>query len=114
MPAHLECGFLTGDLIRGGHYGQRPCEPHTKAAHMAVPTRLRRAKSSCQQGAVPHRAQGTDSHDAKRLTLELCPSPERPSRRRFQWSWEHEGKEKAWIDSMYWDCIFMGRLLAAK
>jgi hypothetical protein len=24
------------DLIRGGHYGQRPCEPHTKAAHMAL------------------------------------------------------------------------------
>jgi len=44
------------DLIREGHYGQRSCEPHTKAVHMAAPTRLRRAKSSCQQGAVPHRA----------------------------------------------------------
>jgi transposase len=27
------------DLIRGGHYGQRPCEPHLKAEHMAAPTK---------------------------------------------------------------------------
>src|SRR5664279_2741318 len=26
------------DLIRGGHYGQRPCVPHSKAEHMAAPT----------------------------------------------------------------------------
>src|SRR5450759_3356263 len=26
------------DLIRGGHYGQRPCVPHLKAEHMAAPT----------------------------------------------------------------------------
>jgi len=26
------------DLIRGGHYGQRSCEPHSKAEHMAAPT----------------------------------------------------------------------------
>src|SRR5580658_4588563 len=26
------------DLIRGAHYGQRSCEPHTKAEHMAAPT----------------------------------------------------------------------------
>src|SRR6185312_7695770 len=26
------------DLIRGGHYGQRSCEPHQKAGHMAAPT----------------------------------------------------------------------------
>jgi hypothetical protein len=25
------------DLIRGGHYGQRSCEPHSKAEHMAAP-----------------------------------------------------------------------------
>jgi transposase len=28
-------------LIRGGHYGQRSCEPHQQAEHMAAPTRLR-------------------------------------------------------------------------
>jgi hypothetical protein len=26
------------DLIREGHYGQRSCEPHLKAEHMAAPT----------------------------------------------------------------------------
>ena len=27
------------DLIRGGHYGQRSCEPHAKAEHMAAATK---------------------------------------------------------------------------
>src|SRR5471030_1063941 len=41
------------DLIRGGHYGQRSCEPHQKAEHMAAPTNAaKREKSSCQHGAV--------------------------------------------------------------
>jgi hypothetical protein len=40
------------DLIRGEHYGQRSCEPHSKAEHMAAPTRLRREDSPCQLGAV--------------------------------------------------------------
>ena len=26
------------ELIRGGHYGQRSCEPHKQAEHMAAPT----------------------------------------------------------------------------
>ena len=26
------------DLIRGGHYGQRPSVPHKQAEHMAAPT----------------------------------------------------------------------------
>jgi hypothetical protein len=26
------------DLIRAGHYGQRSCEPHQQAEHMAAPT----------------------------------------------------------------------------
>jgi hypothetical protein len=26
------------DLIRGGHYGQRSCEPRKHAEHMAAPT----------------------------------------------------------------------------
>ena len=26
------------DLIRGEHYGQRSCEPQSKAEHMAAPT----------------------------------------------------------------------------
>src|ERR1700734_1902631 len=41
------------DLIRGGHYGQRSCEPHQKAEHMAAPTNAaKREESSCQHGAV--------------------------------------------------------------
>src|ERR1700675_4145699 len=41
------------DLIRGGHYGQRSCEPHQKAEHMAAPTNAaKREKRSCQPGAV--------------------------------------------------------------
>src|SRR4051794_9283681 len=40
------------DLIRGGHYGQRSCEPHKQAEHMAAPTSLRREESPCQPGAV--------------------------------------------------------------
>jgi hypothetical protein len=41
------------DLIRGGHYGQRSCEPHRKAEHMAAPTNAaNREESSCQLGAV--------------------------------------------------------------
>src|SRR5258705_13029389 len=32
------------DLIRGGHYGQRSCEPHLKAEHMAAPTNAAHVK----------------------------------------------------------------------
>ena len=32
------------DLIRGGHYGQRSCEPHSKAEHMAAPTNAANVK----------------------------------------------------------------------
>ncbi len=32
-------GVVDRDLISGGHYGQRSCEPHSKAEHMAAPTK---------------------------------------------------------------------------
>jgi hypothetical protein len=32
------------DLIRGGHYGQRPRVPHLKAEHMAAPTNAANVK----------------------------------------------------------------------
>ena len=32
------------DLIRAGHYGQRSCEPHLKAEHMAAPTNAAHVK----------------------------------------------------------------------
>src|SRR5467141_2080235 len=41
------------DPIRGGHYGQRSCEPRQKAEHMAAPTNAaKREESPCQPGAV--------------------------------------------------------------
>ena len=38
MPEHCRMRAFDRDLIRGGHYGQRSCEPHLKAEHMAAPT----------------------------------------------------------------------------
>jgi hypothetical protein len=35
--------FRYRDLIRGGHYGQRSCEPRQRAEHMAAPTSDARA-----------------------------------------------------------------------
>jgi hypothetical protein len=40
------------DLIRGGHYGQRSCEPRKQAEHMAATDQLHREENPCQQGAV--------------------------------------------------------------
>src|SRR5262249_21973927 len=40
------------DLIRGGHSGQRSCEPRSQAEHMAAPTSNATCDSSCQPGAV--------------------------------------------------------------
>ena len=34
------------DLIRGGHYGQRSCEPRKKAEHMAAPTKPANVKKA--------------------------------------------------------------------
>jgi hypothetical protein len=38
VPQHRRMRAFGRDLIRGGHYGQRSCEPHLKAEHMAAPT----------------------------------------------------------------------------
>ena len=35
---HCRMRAFDRDLIRGGHYGQRSCEPHQQAEHMAAPT----------------------------------------------------------------------------
>jgi hypothetical protein len=39
VPSHHRMRVVDRDLIRGGHYGQRSCEPHSKAEHMAAPTK---------------------------------------------------------------------------
>jgi hypothetical protein len=38
VPAHCRMRVFDRDLIRGGHYGQRSCEPRKQAEHMAAPT----------------------------------------------------------------------------
>ncbi|MBB4216055.1 hypothetical protein FHT79_003242 [Rhizobium sp. BK212] len=47
------------------------------------------------------------------LLLNECPTPEKPSEHRFQWSWERPSADEPWKNSMYWDCIFMGKLLGS-
>jgi|NGEPerStandDraft_6_1074524.scaffolds.fasta_scaffold39584_1 hypothetical protein len=37
-PTHCRMRVIDRDLIRGGHYGQRSCEPRKQAEHMAAPT----------------------------------------------------------------------------
>ena len=44
MPAHCRMRAIDRDLIRGGHYGQRSCEPHKQAEHMAAPTKTANVK----------------------------------------------------------------------
>jgi hypothetical protein len=39
VPMHHRMRAFDQDLIRGGHYGRRSCEPHLKAEHMAAPTK---------------------------------------------------------------------------
>jgi len=50
------------DLIRGGHYGQRSCEPHSKAEHMAAPTNAALVKITLAN-AEP------STHDPKRTLV---------------------------------------------
>jgi hypothetical protein len=44
VPAHNRMRAFDRDLIRGGHYGQRSCEPHLQAEHMAAPTNAANVK----------------------------------------------------------------------
>ena len=47
MPSHCyRMRVFDRDLIRGGHYGQRSCEPHLKAEHMAAPTNAANVKKA--------------------------------------------------------------------
>ena len=57
-------------------------------------------------------ATGTKTSDARDLLLSACPSPNAPSSARIQWAWERPDSEKAWLQSMYWDCIFVGKLIS--
>jgi len=45
------------DLIRGEHYGQRSCEPHKQAEHMAAPTKSATWRFFLPTRSRPHMAQ---------------------------------------------------------
>lgn len=48
-----------------------------------------------------------------RQVKELCPVPGvRSGGSHHQWSWERDTASQAWQDSMGWDCLFLGRVLA--
>jgi hypothetical protein len=44
VPVHCRMRAFDRDLIRGGHYGQRSCEPRKQAEHMAAPTNAANVK----------------------------------------------------------------------
>jgi hypothetical protein len=46
VPSHRRMRAFDRDLIRGGHYGQRSCEPHLQAEHMAAPTNAANVKKT--------------------------------------------------------------------
>ena len=52
MPLHCRMRAFDRDLIRGGHYGQRSCEPHLKAEHMAAPTNAANVKKALANSEV--------------------------------------------------------------
>jgi tetratricopeptide (TPR) repeat protein len=55
-------------------------------------------------------AKGKTDPDVLTWTLRKCPKFQTDARR-WQWAWERSEGEKAWLESMYWDCIFVGNLL---
>ena len=56
MPAHCRMRANDRDLIRGGHYGQRSSEPHSKAEHMAAPTKAANGKKVLANPEPSHMA----------------------------------------------------------
>ena len=61
MPSHSRMRAYDRDLIRGGHYGQRPCVPHLKAEHMAAPTNAANVKKALANSEPS--THGTSLHD---------------------------------------------------
>src|SRR5450759_5830715 len=55
------------DLIRGGHYGQRPRVPHLKAEHMAAPTNAANVKKALANSEPS--THGTSLHSPRRTNL---------------------------------------------
>jgi hypothetical protein len=57
VPLHSRMRGFDRDLIRGKHYGQRSCEPHLKAEHMAAPTKSATRRFFLPTRSRPHMAQ---------------------------------------------------------
>src|SRR4051794_19203519 len=65
------------DLIRGRHYGQRSCEPHLKAEHMAAPTHAANVKKTLANSetcADQSRRSAWEGNPGVRRTLPKGPS----------------------------------------
>lgn len=41
------------------------------------------------------------------LILDECPADKSKIRLRRQWSWERDTNKREWLDTMYWDCLFI-------
>jgi hypothetical protein len=63
------------DLIRAGHYGQRPRVPHLKAEHMAAPTNAANVKKALANSEPS--THGTSRHSLRR--------------KKFGRNWVHSG-----------------------
>lgn len=50
--------------------------------------------------------------DIAATVLRLCPDVATTASNRSQWGWERKTSEKAWENSMGWDCVFMANYLA--
>src|SRR4029450_9990411 len=57
------------DLIRGRHYGQRSCEPHKQAEHMAAPTNLQTWRKALPTRSRPHMALSGHANGAEQCLL---------------------------------------------
>src|SRR3954451_1687244 len=73
------------DLIRGGHYGQRSCEPHLKAEHMAAPTNAAYVKKALANSEPSTHGTSRISGDvrlesAKRAKADIDPGRRHQSR----------------------------------
>ncbi len=65
VPAHRRMRSFYRDLIRGGHYGQRPRVPHSKAEHMAAPTKAAAYVKKALANPEPS-THGTSRHSSRR------------------------------------------------
>jgi len=81
VPAHSRMRAYDRDLIRGGHYGQRSCEPRKQAEHMAAPTNSANVKISLANSEP-------STHGTKRIRhSELSAyDPKRKSSLQFFWN----------------------------